>query len=40
MFPTLTRVSGAYLDEQRLSMVLERYCRKARGKREGRWGGG
>jgi hypothetical protein len=29
-------VSPADLDEQRLSMVLELYCRKAGGKREGR----
>jgi hypothetical protein len=34
--PTLVRVSAADLDEQRLSMVLELYCRKAGGKREGR----
>jgi hypothetical protein len=30
------RVSTADLDEQRLSMVLELYCRKAGRKREGR----
>ena len=34
------RVSAADLDEQRLSMVLELYCRKAGGKREGRREGG
>jgi hypothetical protein len=28
--------STAGLDEQRQSLVLELYCRKARGKREGR----
>jgi hypothetical protein len=28
-------VGGADLDEQRLSMVLELYCRKAGKKREG-----
>jgi hypothetical protein len=32
-FPTLVRVSAADLDEQRLSMVLELYYRKA-GERE------
>ena len=30
------RVCAAGLDEQRQSMVLELYCRKAGGKREGR----
>ena len=30
------RVSAADLDEQRLSMVLELYYRKAGGKREGK----
>jgi hypothetical protein len=35
-FPTPARVSAADLDEQRLSMVLEFYYRKAGGKREGR----
>ena len=30
------RVSTADLDEQRLAMVLELYCRKAGRKREGR----
>jgi hypothetical protein len=30
------RVSTAGLDEQRQSMVLELYCRKAGGKRESR----
>ena len=35
-FPTLARVSAADLDEQRLSMVLELYYRKAERKREGR----
>ena len=30
------RVSTADLDEQRLAMVLEIYCRKAGRKREGR----
>jgi hypothetical protein len=33
--PTPVRVSAVDLDEQRLSMVLELYCRKAGGKREG-----
>jgi hypothetical protein len=33
-FPTLIRVSAADLDEQRFSMVLELYCRKAERKRE------
>jgi hypothetical protein len=28
-FPTPARVSAADLDEQRLSIVLELYCRKA-----------
>ena len=37
---TPVRVSAADLDEQRLSMVLELYCRKAGGKREGRREGG
>ena len=32
-FPTPARVSAADLDEQRLSIVLELYCRKA-GERE------
>ena len=35
-FPTQVRVCAAGLDEQRLSMVLELYYRKAGGKREGR----
>ena len=30
------RVSAAGLDEQRQSVVLELYCRKAGGKREGK----
>jgi hypothetical protein len=34
--PTQARVCAAGLDEQRLSMVLELYYRKAGGKREGR----
>jgi hypothetical protein len=34
--PTVARVSAADLDKQRLSMVLELYCRKAGRKREGR----
>jgi hypothetical protein len=32
-FPTLMRVSAVDLDEQRFSMVLEIYYRKAGGKR-------
>jgi hypothetical protein len=35
-FPTPAGVSAADLDEQRLSIVLELYCRKAGRKREGR----
>ena len=35
-FPTPVRMSIADLDEQRLSMVLELYYRKAGRKREGR----
>jgi hypothetical protein len=35
-FPTPARVSTADLDEQRLSMVLELYYRKAGRRREGR----
>jgi hypothetical protein len=34
--PMQARVLGLGLDEQRQSMVLELYCRKAGGKREGR----
>ena len=34
--PTQKRVSSVGLDEQRQSMVLELYCRKAGGKRKGR----
>ena len=34
--PTPVRMSTADLDEQRLSMVLELFCRKAGRKREGR----
>jgi hypothetical protein len=36
MFPTSERMSAALTGTQRLSMVLELYCRKAGGKREGR----
>jgi hypothetical protein len=34
--PTQVRVCAVGLDEQRLSMVLELYCRKTGGKRKGR----
>jgi hypothetical protein len=39
-FPTLARVSAADLDEQRFSIVLELYYRKAGRKREGGERGG
>jgi hypothetical protein len=39
-FPTPARVSAANLDEQRLSMVLELYYRKAGKRKERRERGG